>query len=1103
MLCRFYIIWVILIGFHQLLGQNNFFTTNYSTKEYNATPIIWNIQQDSRGLLFMANNKGVLIFDGNWKLIPTPTPVRSLFITKTNQVLVGCKSDFGILDYQKNGSYYYKSWRSFLNKKDQLLVKDVEKIYQNADATVYISDNVILVATDNGQIKNFKKFILEDRVLGSGMVNNKIWVNINGKGLHEVDKELKPISGGNIFKNLEISGIAKSKSGTYYIATYEGAIYSYNGNFNLITTPADNYLKTNKIYDITTIEDNLAIATMRGGVVYINKKENSTYYFNKENGLPDNDMYSIFGDKENNLWLGHGNGLTKISVNIPVRIFGPAQGLKGRIADILHFNGSTYIATSQGAFILKNEKITKIPSINTEAWNLQLLNNRVLIATNQGVFDITEGASKPIIQNDFTVSILPSENKNFAYVLTLPGLYRLKHEGEWKIDKKFNEVKMDFNSLAEEKEGKIWAGSAIQGVFLLEINESVKFFRFDTSSGLPEGSVSVFQYQNKVYFKTQKGIFHYINNKFQIHNELTSILKVFDFDINNEQLWIKNDAGYIQVVNNQLDSTGFHNLLRQKPDVGFADENQVFLGYGDILIASKKQTLKSEKFQCLIRQVTIGKDSVYFGGNFLNSEGLFQTTQQPNFKPSIMYSQNTIHIDLGTNSFMNPSANRYKYILIGSDNNEWSEWQSLPSISFNGIVEGNYELKIIAKNAYGEISEPVSFEFKVLPPWYRSIWTYILLASLLAFAIYWIIRYNAKRLEQENLRLERIIKERTAQIEKQKQEIETAYHTLQSTQEQLVQSEKMAFLGQLVAGIAHEINTPIGAINASAENMSKNLPISLQKLPQIIKKLNDDSLKLFNQVVDQIIHANVSLTSREERQFKKEVAQKLEELGVENSSSLSAELVKVGLLENIEKYKDLFTHPEGIEIIGTASSLGKIKKNIDTIQTAVAKTQKIVFALKSYSYKTQDEKAVEVDLVENMKTILTIYGNQLKYGVEVTTHFEENLPTINGYPDELSQVWTNIIHNALQAMDNKGKLDISIQKENNGVLVKITDSGPGIPKEIQEKIFQPFFTTKKQGEGSGLGLDICRKIVEKHKGKIWVDSEPGRTTFLVWIPVQK
>lgn len=1089
-----------LLNFYlNLKSQNFFYTKNYSSKDYNATSIVWNIQQDVRGFLFMANNKGVLIFDGSWKLVPTPTPVRSLFITKTNQVLVGCKSDFGILDYEKNGSYVYKSWRFYLNRQDQLLIKDVEKIYQNADATVYISDNVIFRLTDNGQLKNIQKFVLDDRVLGSGMVDNKIWININGKGLHEVDKVLKPVPGGKIFQDQEVVGITKTSSGKYFIATYDGNLYTYyNGNFAKFNTSADGYLKNNNIYDISTLGDHLVVATMKGGAVYFNFSENSTYYFNKENGLPDNDMYAIYGDKENNLWLGHGKGLTKIGVDLPVKIFYGIHGLQGRISDICHLRNTTYVSTSQGVFLIKNDKVERIHTINTEAWNLKILNNQVLVATNQGVYDITDGVSRPIIQNDYTVHITASSNKNYAYVLSLPGLYRLKNEGGWKVDKKFNEVKMELNSVEEETEGRLWAGTAVQGVFLLEINSAVKISRYDTSAGLPDGSVSVFKYLNKVYFRTKKGIYQFQNGKFQINQELTNLLKDYDFEIKNDQIWIENEAGYIEVKNNQLDSTGYHNILRQKPDVGFANENTVFVGYGDILLIAKRQTPKIKNFQCFIRQVVLGRDSVYFGGNYLNKEGLFQTTQQENFKPSIVYALNQISIELGTNSFMNESGNRYQYILEGSDNAQWSDWQASNVIQFNGISEGTYTLKVIAKNAYGQISEPVLFEFKVLPPWYRSIWTILLGFCLLAIGVYGIIRYNSKRLEAENRRLDKIVKERTAQVEKQKQEIEQAYNTLKATQEQLVQSEKMAFLGQLVAGIAHEINTPIGAVNASATNINKALPITVTKLPEVLRKLNEEELALFHQMTEQILNFNTTLSSREERQFKKEISQKLEELGAD--TSLAAELVKVGLIENIEKYADIFKHPNGAEIVNMAANLGKIKKNVDTIETAVAKTQKIVFALKSYSYKSHDEKAIEVDVVENMKTILTIYGNQLKHGIELTTNFEENLPKIQGWPDELSQVWTNIIHNALQAMDNKGRLQIDILKEQNGILVKITDSGPGIPKEIQDKIFQPFFTTKKQGEGSGLGLDICRKIVEKHKGKIWVDSEPGRTTFLVWLP---
>jgi signal transduction histidine kinase len=180
-----------------------------------------------------------------------------------------------------------------------------------------------------------------------------------------------------------------------------------------------------------------------------------------------------------------------------------------------------------------------------------------------------------------------------------------------------------------------------------------------------------------------------------------------------------------------------------------------------------------------------------------------------------------------------------------------------------------------------------------------------------------------------------------------------------------------------------------------------------------------------------------------------------------------------------------------------------MKSNLNVIGQAAAKTRKTVYALKRYSHFQQDDKLEVVDLVDSLEVILTLYHNQLKHGVTVERKFDKEIPPILGYGDELGQVWTNIIHNAAQAMKYNGNLKVEIgRKDDKYAVVRITDNGPGIPPEIKDRIFEPFFTTKQQGEGTGLGLDICRKIVEKHQGTITVDSEPGRTCFTVTIPFQ-
>ena len=132
--------------------------------------------------------------------------------------------------------------------------------------------------------------------------------------------------------------------------------------------------------------------------------------------------------------------------------------------------------------------------------------------------------------------------------------------------------------------------------------------------------------------------------------------------------------------------------------------------------------------------------------------------------------------------------------------------------------------------------------------------------------------------------------------------------------------------------------------------------------------------------------------------------------------------------------------------------------------------------------------------------VLTLYNNQIKQGVEVVKHYQDT-PAILGYPDELNQVWTNLIHNALQAMNYKGKLELTVKKEDNYVVISIWDNGKGIPEEIKPRIFEPFFTNKPLGEGSGLGLNIVKRIIEKHGGEISVTSKPNDTTFLVKLPI--
>jgi signal transduction histidine kinase len=189
------------------------------------------------------------------------------------------------------------------------------------------------------------------------------------------------------------------------------------------------------------------------------------------------------------------------------------------------------------------------------------------------------------------------------------------------------------------------------------------------------------------------------------------------------------------------------------------------------------------------------------------------------------------------------------------------------------------------------------------------------------------------------------------------------------------------------------------------------------------------------------------------------------------------------------------------EIFDTAFKLSTIIRSNATIKEATNRAAKTVLALKHFVRKDYTDEKKEVKLNETLETTLTLYHNQIKLGIDIIRNFEEISPFL-GYPDELMQVWTNLIHNGIQAMKGKGKLIVSTKNQESKVLISIQDTGTGIPKEIQEKIFDAFFTTKGVGEGSGLGLDITRKIIDKHDGKIWFETKEGiGTTFFVELPI--
>ncbi len=351
------------------------------------------------------------------------------------------------------------------------------------------------------------------------------------------------------------------------------------------------------------------------------------------------------------------------------------------------------------------------------------------------------------------------------------------------------------------------------------------------------------------------------------------------------------------------------------------------------------------------------------------------------------------------------------------------------------------------------------------------------------------MRFLQKHLQQNNETLQH-----------KNEELTTILKQLRATQEELIHSEKMATLGQLVASIAHEVNTPLGAIRSSVGNMSKYLAETFAELPTMIRTFSPEELEIFFALVERSIHKISTVSLKESRKLKRELIRQMEDEQISNSDVIADTLIDMEIYQDIVPFFPLLRRSDSRNLLEIAYNLSGLQRSTQIIYTATERATKVVFALKTYAHYDETGKRIKASVIQGIDTVLTLYQNSLKQGVTVIRNYID-LPHFYCYPDELNQVWTNIVHNAIQAMDNRGTLTIDVTQVEEQAKISITDSGSGILPEIIPRIFEPFFTTKAPGEGSGLGLDIVKKIVEKHQGTIEAESVPGKTTFTVFLPM--
>jgi signal transduction histidine kinase/DNA-binding response OmpR family regulator/ligand-binding sensor domain-containing protein len=875
---------------------------NYVSKEYSANVQNWSVIQDKRGVMYFGNGEGVLEYDGvSWRLIKVPNEiVRCLALDKDGKIFVGGINEIGYLEADSSGLLKYVSLNKYISK-DKINFGDVWRIIVNDDGLYFQTFTSLFLLESN---KNKKTFFLKNFLDNHSVqrwesrtrfnpihaIEKRIFVHERNIGLQElVNGKFILLPGGEEFAQDLIcimlpyssSKIDQSKkTKNILIGSLRRGMFLFDGSkFNKFNNEADNYLIENRLYYRGAIlaDGSYALGTQIGGIVVIDQQGKLKRIFNKNTGINNNTIWDLFPDREGNLWAALDNGIAKILYPSSSKILNEKSGFEGTIHAINNFDGKIYVATSSGIYFFQheshnqNEKVfNSVPGISVQSWDLLPLNNKLFAATNDGIIEIVNNKPSIIDVNLRYVYCLYKSltDSTIIYAGLHNGLAVLKNEKQILfvvgVLPNFQDGILD---IQEDAHGSLWlsdiAGKIIRIKTPTNKSDLTGYKRENISIDIfSKNKTKLLRYQNQIYFYNSKNVLMFDRdlNKF-IPSKLfqsiftdssQNILHIYSADDNS--LWCAVDENGKTLVlevtpNKNTPSVITHSFLEIMGDdfssafmllKFFVDEN-----YGGNLWVSDENNLVQYainketnlnslvEIKPLIRRVSSSDGSILFNGYGESSEFTKGMTE-------IIFSQNSIVFEFASPSYVNEAGNDYQYMLDGF-NDVWSNWNHESKKEYTNLSSGNFVFKVRTRDALGNISEEAAFSFRILPPWYKTWWANLLGFIIVLLFINYVIRFRVGYLKNKNIVLEKLVNERTAKINEQKETLEN-------------QAKKLLELDQLksdfFANISHEFRTPLTLIKGQLENV-----LGMVKDATVKKKLNiafNNSHKL-NRLINQVL----------------------------------------------------------------------------------------------------------------------------------------------------------------------------------------------------------------------------------------------------------
>lgn len=804
----------LLSSFHIQSQSSNIgipFTANYSNEIYRAGMQNWDIAQHPNGFLFFANNRGLLQYDGtNWQVfeLPNKTIVRSLYINPTGKIYVGGQGEFGYFEPNDYGQLNYHSLLALLPAAHKQfsdvweIIDHKGSIYFSASDKIYEYVNDQIKVHQNGEIK----------FIGKG--KERVFIG-NESGLLEIkDGEIIAVKGGEQLANYTIVDVVMGKNGQLIFATKKNGLFELNQNLLIPKIhEGAKFLKAREIYGIAAINEELiAISIISEGLVIMNKEGKFLYQLNKQNGLQNNNILSLFVDSNKNLWLGLNNGIDQVFINAPFSQIIPDKGQEGTAYTAKIQNNKIYLGTTHGLYQqdwrayynpLEQNEFQLLNKSKGQVWSINEIDQQLFMGHHEGGFVLKNDQAQKITPSFGTWTFLKLKNKpNYLIAGTYLGLELYHKEGTaWKFIKKYKELKESCRIMTQDENGNIWIAHPYRGIYKVQLAEdlaSLKVKLYHKEDGYPCENLS--SINQEVIFTGETGIYKYDEQKDTfLHNEALENLigeaqeiRAF-FEDTKDNIWYvtSTEIGILKVEDKGLSksiSKVTYPLIDKQLVRGYEfiypyDANNVFIGSEIGFIhfdPSKENLVQTEDFAANIAKVEAinNGDSTLLYGQYQNIENK-KTTVFPN-------GLNAFRFSYTTPNFSTYKIKEYSTKLEGFDQ-EWSAWSSKTEKEYTNLSGGDYRFLVKAKSNHNQISKIASYTFSIEPPWYGSnlaIFCYILTGLLLLMGLIFIPKIRFQRAianlksEQADLKSQQAVKEKEHQ--KVVAESEEAINTLKN-----------------------------------------------------------------------------------------------------------------------------------------------------------------------------------------------------------------------------------------------------------------------------------------------------------------------------------